>query len=163
MESPETKTARSTADPIQKIKKFRKLLTKGNTDKKLISKKNLTRTRWHRRIHKPPQNLNSKGKSAIAKVFRKMRFRVFHSNKIKDIIRAFLKYWVNGLCLGFVIWQIIKCTTKYIEKPQGTDVRQKKISDLPFPAITVCGDFGKDTHVNSHTGFNNTYLNDTCG
>ena len=67
-----------------------------------------------------------------------------HSNKIKDIIRALLKCLVNGLCLGFVIWQIIKCSTKYIEKPQGTDVRQKKISDLPSPAITVCGDFGED-------------------
>ena len=50
MESPETKTARSTADPIQKIKKFRKLLTKGNTDKKLISKKNLTRTRFTKNL-----------------------------------------------------------------------------------------------------------------
>ena len=39
-------------------------------------------------------------KSAITKVFRKF----FHSNKIKDIIRALLKYLVNGLCLGFVIW-----------------------------------------------------------
>ena len=97
-----------------------------------------------------------------------MRVRVFHSNKIKDIIRAFLKYWVNGLCLGFVIWQIIKCTTKYIEKPQGTDVRQKKISDLPFPAITVCGDFREDGYyidgyMDYIDGFNNTYLNDTCG
>ena len=89
--------------------------------------------------------------------------RVFHSCKIKDIIITFLKYWVNGLCLGFVTWQIIKCTTKYIEKPQGTDVRQKKISDLPFPAITICGDFGKDSRRSYAPGFNNTYLNDTCG
>ena len=88
--------------------------------------------------------------------------RVFHSSKIKDIISTLLKYWVNGLCLGFVIWQIIKCTTKYIEKPQGTDVRRKKMSGLPSPAITVCGDFGEDTYQNSHKGFNNTYLRDTC-
>ena len=92
-----------------------------------------------------------------------MRVRVFHSNKIKDIIRALLKYLVNGLCLGFVIWQIIKCTTKYIEKPQGTDVRQKKISELPFPAITVCGDFGEDSYYGQLKGFNYTYLWDTCG
>ena len=101
-----------------------------------------------------------KKKTAFEKVFRKMR--VFHSSiKIKDIIRTFLKCLVNGLCLGFVIWQIIKCYTKYIEKPQGTDVGQRKISDLPFPAITVCGEFGKDSY-NGIKGLNNTYLRDTC-
>ena len=89
--------------------------------------------------------------------------QVFLSRKIKDIISAFLKYWVNGLCLGFVIWQIIKCTIKYNEKPQGTDVRQKKASELPFPAITICGDFGKDAIDSYNIGFNNTYLHDTCG
>ena len=101
-------------------------------------------------------------------VFGKMR--VFHSRKIKNFIRAFLKYLVNGLCLGFVIWQIIKCTTKYIEKPQGTDVQQKKAFELPLPAITICGDFGEDSFHGSgvdrrsfYPGFNNTYLLDTCG
>ena len=94
-----------------------------------------------------------------AKDLRKM----FHSNKIKDIIRALLKYLVNGLCLGFVTWQIIKCTTKYIVKPQGTDVHQKKASELPFPAITICGDFGEDSFNDYYKGFNTTYLRDTCG
>ena len=87
--------------------------------------------------------------------------RVFHSSKIKDIISTLLKYWVNGLCLGFVIWQIIKCTTKYIEKPQGTYVRQKKASEMTFPSITICGNFGG--HCYHGSGFNRTYLNDTCG
>ena len=78
--------------------------------------------------------------------------------------RPILKYLINGLCLGFVIWQIIECITKYIEKPQGTDVRQKKASELPFPAVTVCGDFGKDAYNSIYyNGFNNTYLLDTCG
>ena len=88
--------------------------------------------------------------------------RVFHSSKINDFISTLLKYWVNGLCLGFVIWQIIKCATKYIEKPQGTDVRQKKASEPPFPTITVCGDFGEDSRGWGF-GFNNTYLHDICG
>ena len=95
--------------------------------------------------------------------------QVFHASKITDFISKFLKYWVNGLCLGFVTWQIIKCTTKYNEKPQGTDVRQKKHTQLPFPAITVCGDFGKDSQPLQNplnrfsNGFNNTYLNYICG
>ena len=57
-----------------------------------------------------------------------------HSN-----FRVFLLICVNGSCLGFVIWQSMKCINTYIEKPVGTRLNAEKSTDLPFPAITVCG------------------------
>ena len=57
-----------------------------------------------------------------------------HSN-----FRAFLLICVNGSCLGFVIWQSMKCINTYIEKPVGTRLKAEKSTDLPFPSITVCG------------------------
>ena len=109
---------------FKKPKNFENLLTKGNTDEKLILKKNVTSKRLAKNFlvnapkdetfsvvvenfggreyesirQKNTQTISEsqfKEKSAIAKVFRKMRFRVFHSNKIENIIRAFLKYWVR--------------------------------------------------------------------
>ena len=74
-----------------------------------------------------------------------------------------LSYWINGLCMGFVIWQTIKCITRYIEKPKGTEISMKESADLPFPAITVCGSFGKDEKHEMHMGLNETYLQNVCG
>ena len=82
----------------------------------------------------------------------------YDTNKIKQIIRTILLYVVNGLCLGFVIWQTMSCTTKYIDKPQVTIVSLKQKPDLPFsPAITICPKFG------GLIKFNTSYLEDTCG
>ena len=53
--------------------------------------------------------------------------------------RTFLFVCVNGACLGFVIWQTIKCINSYIEQPIGTMLKMKKSSVLTFPAIAVCG------------------------
>ena len=88
--------------------------------------------------------------------------------KLKHFFKRFLSFsnWVNGFCLAFVIWQTTKCMTKYIERPKGTEISMKQSADVPFPAITVCGSFGKDGSGNywgGHWGFNFTYLQNVCG
>ena len=83
--------------------------------------------------------------------------KVFHPIKFKK----FLLYGINVSCLGFVIWQINQCMTKYIQKPQGTAVSMKKSANLSFPTISVCGSFGKDS--GTEMGLNETYLENVCG
>ena len=89
--------------------------------------------------------------------------KVFTQNKLKNFFRTFtsLSCWFNGFCLGFVIWQTMKCLTKYITKPTGSDISMKKSTDLAFPAITVCGSFGRFNY--GMDGFNETYLQNVCG
>ena len=85
----------------------------------------------------------------------------FDNNRMKQIIRTILLYVVNGSCLGFVLWQTISCTTKYIQKPQVTIVSLKEKSELPSsPAITICPRFGG---FETDTWFNTSYLEDICG
>ena len=50
----------------------------------------------------------------------------------KQIFRTILLVLVNGSCFGFVIWQTISCTQKYINKPQMTKVSLKDSSELPL-------------------------------
>ena len=88
--------------------------------------------------------------------------KVFHRNKFKKVFRTFILYGINLSCLGFVIWQIIQCMTKYIQKPQGTSISMKKSASLSFPAISVCGLFGKDEDKDD-MGLNETYLQNVCG
>ena len=90
--------------------------------------------------------------------------QVSTQNKLKNFFKTFisLSYWINGFCLGFVIWQTIKCMTKYIEKPKGTEISMKQSANLSFPAITVCGLFGKDK-AGFDLIFNETYLQNVCG
>ena len=81
-----------------------------------------------------------------------------NQNTINPIFRTILLYLVNGFCLGFVIWQTISCTTKYIDKPQLTKVSLKESDELPSsPAITICPKFG------GTYSYNKTYLEDICG
>ena len=84
--------------------------------------------------------------------------------KLKKFFRSStsLYYCINGFCLGFAIWQTIQCMTKYIKKPKGTETSMELSSDLPFPAITICGSFGKDKY-GYDLGFNSTYLKNVCG
>ena len=87
------------------------------------------------------------------------------SKKLKKFFRSLtsLSFWINAFSLGFVVWQTIKCMTKYIEKPKGTEISMELSSDLPsFPAVTVCGSFGKD-ELGFDRGINFTYLQDVCG
>ena len=53
--------------------------------------------------------------------------------------------------------------TKYITKPTGSDISMKKSTDLAFPAITVCGSFGRASAYGLDLGFNETYLQNVCG
>ena len=83
--------------------------------------------------------------------------------------RTFLFVCVNGACLGFVIWQTIKCINSYIEQPIGTMLKMEKSTDLNFPAIAVCG-FNSEYHYNdylekvyeSYSYFDKQYLKETC-
>ena len=84
--------------------------------------------------------------------------KVFHPIKFKK----FLLHGINVSCLGFVIWQINQCMTKYIQKPQGTAVSMKKSANLSFPTISVCGSFGKN-RFGYDVGLNETYLQNVCG
>ena len=52
--------------------------------------------------------------------------------------------------------------TKYIENPKGTEISMKKSANVSFPAITVCGSYGKDDEGDD-MGFNETYLQNVCG
>ena len=59
--------------------------------------------------------------------------------------------------------------TRFTERPQGTVVSMKKSAGLPFPAITICPNFGKYTlKVGNNSRemeriFNVTYLEKICG
>ena len=64
--------------------------------------------------------------------------------------------------MAFVIWQTIQCMEKYIDKPQATKISMKKSGNLSFPAITICGSFGKDEY-GYEWGLNITYLQSVCG
>ena len=80
----------------------------------------------------------------------------------KQLLRTIVWFLVNGSCLGFVIWQTMSCTQKYIDKPQMTKVSLKESSGLPSsPAITICGSFGRPGNDGEYR-FNKTHLEDIC-
>ena len=74
----------------------------------------------------------------------------------KTVFFTSFKFFVNGTCIAFVIWQTIGCLTKYAEKLQGTRVQMKKSSLIPFPAITVCGLFVRLSSSKLNIGYNST-------
>ena len=67
----------------------------------------------------------------------------YDANKIKHILRTILLYVVNGSCLGFVIWQTMSCTTKYIHKPTK-DIKgiHRPTKDIHKPTKDI-----KDIHI----------------
>ena len=81
----------------------------------------------------------------------------YNLKKIKQIFRTISLFLINGVCLSFVIYQTINCTTKYIGKPQVTIVSLKESHELPSsPAITICPFGGRNN-------WNKSYLEDICG
>ena len=90
--------------------------------------------------------------------------QTFTQSKMKTFLRTFISlfYWINGVCLAFVIWQTIQCMAKYIEKPRGTAINLKKAANLSFPDVTICGSFGKDKY-GREMGLNESYLQSVCG
>ena len=87
----------------------------------------------------------------------------FYPNKMKKSFFATLKFSVHGLCIAFVIWQTIKCMTKFLRHPQGTTISMENSSNVSFPAISVCGVFGKDNVTGYAYQFNKTHLEKVCG
>ena len=57
----------------------------------------------------------------------------------KETLLSILSFAINLSCFVFVMWQIVNCATRYFQKPKGTTMSYEKTTDLPFPAITVCG------------------------
>ena len=82
---------------------------------------------------------------------------------MKKLFFATLKFSVNGFCLGFVIWQTLKCMTNFTQQPQGTAISMEKSSNVSFPAINVCGWFGKNNITGDPYIFNKTHLEIVCG
>ena len=97
-------------------------------------------------------------------------FGIFESSMQARYVhfRTFLFVCVNGACLGFVIWQTIKCINSYIEQPIGTMLKMEKSIDLTFPAIAVCG-YYSEYHFNhnfeqvyEYSYFDKQGLKNTC-
>ena len=87
---------------------------------------------------------------------------------LQSNLRIFLFICINGVCLGFVIWQTMNCIKKYIEMPIGTRLKMDKSTALPFPAITVCGTNimvrydDKFDKFEELIFYDTNYLEDTC-
>ena len=61
-------------------------------------------------------------------------------------------------CLGIVIWQCSKCLTKFLSKPQGTQLSVVNSVGNMFPSVTIC----PYPDPNENTIYNSTILLD-CG
>ncbi len=53
-------------------------------------------------------------------------------------IERMFRYFVFSTCLGIVIWQCLRCCTKFISKPQGTKLSIVNSAGNIFPSVTVC-------------------------
>ena len=83
----------------------------------------------------------------------------------ENTFRSFLIVCINVSCMLFVIWKTTECIQTYADAPIGTKLGMKKSADLPFPDITVCGNY--ETEEKKFIGavtqfFNNTYLREIC-
>ena len=86
----------------------------------------------------------------------------FHTN-----FRSFFMVCINVSCMLFVIWKTTECIQTYVDAPTGTKLGMKKSADLPFPDITVCGNYGAKESKFKGTVFgteyfNYTYLREIC-
>ena len=59
----------------------------------------------------------------------------------KKVTLSLLSFLITLSCIAFVMWQTTKCINRYIQKPQGTTLSIVSTARLPFPAITICGDY----------------------
>ena len=53
-------------------------------------------------------------------------------------IELLLRYLVFFTCFGIVSWQCWRCCTKFISKPQGTQLSIVNSAGNMFPSVTVC-------------------------
>ena len=83
----------------------------------------------------------------------------------EKIFRSFLIVCINVSCLLFVIWKTTECMQTYVDVPIGTKLGMKKSTELPFPDITVCGNYGTEKVLFFYTVtqyFNHSYLREIC-
>ena len=84
----------------------------------------------------------------------------------ENTFRSFLIVCINLSCMLFVIWKTTECIQTYVDVPVGTKLGMKKSTELPFPDITVCGNYGtKKVFFGKYSitqYFNNTYLEENC-
>ena len=58
---------------------------------------------------------------------------------MKCEIEQVFKTLVFLSCLGVVLWQCGRCTTKYLSKPKGTQISIINVANNTlFPFITIC-------------------------
>ena len=53
-------------------------------------------------------------------------------------IELLFRYLVFFTCFGIVSWQCWRCCTKFISKPQGTQLLIVNSAGNMFPSVTVC-------------------------
>ena len=84
----------------------------------------------------------------------------------ENTFRSFSIVCINLSCMLFVIWKTTECIQTYVDVPVGTKLGMKKSTELPFPDITVCGNYGtKKVFFGKYSithYFNNTYLEENC-
>ena len=84
---------------------------------------------------------------------------------LETTFRSFLIVSINFSCMVFVTWKTIECIQTYVDGPIGTKLGMKKSADLPFPDITVCGNYGTEEKkfIGAVTQyFNHSYLREIC-
>ena len=58
----------------------------------------------------------------------------------KRRILSFFLTLLDILCICIIIWKIIPCIIKYLEKPQGTKISLELSQNHQFPTMTFCFD-----------------------
>ena len=76
----------------------------------------------------------------------------------RKTIFSLFTFLISFACFVFVIWQSIKCLSRFTQKPQGTSLSIENTADLPFPAITICGGSGYGYNLNELKKCSNRYL-----
>ena len=98
-------------------------------------------------------------KKLFTSFFLKLPILIKMTSLAQKIFRSFFLICVNGSCLAFVIWKTLQCLRLYHAHPVGTQLSLEESSNLPFPAITVCGGFGEEWPWKV---YNQTYLEKIC-
>ena len=76
----------------------------------------------------------------------------------RKTIFSLFTFLISFACFVFVMWQSIKCLSRFTHKPQGTSLSIENSADIPFPAITVCGGSGYGYNLNELKKCSNRYL-----
>ena len=79
-------------------------------------------------------------------------------NVQRKTIFSLFSVLISFACFVFVIWQSIKCLSRFTQKPRGTSTTIENTANLPFPAITICGGSGTGYNLNELKKCSNKYV-----